>query len=87
MLLNIEDHTPPPSPALCGEVGKDCRECVRNCAETMATLCPNMAATHAESMFFRIYPYSGCVSMARAFVREYLTYSDAFEPEAQELVA
>lgn len=87
MLVNIEDHTPPPSPALCGEVGKECRDCVRHSAETMAALCPNMAATHAESIFFRLYPSAGCTNMARAFVREYLNFSDAYHAEAQEMVA
>ncbi len=73
MLVNIEDLSPAaPSPALCQEVGKECRTCVAHCASTIAVLCPSLDAIQAHSFFLRLYPHQGCFSMARTFVREYL---------------
>ncbi len=88
MLISIEDQAhPAPSPALCREIGKECRTCVSDCAETIAILCPSLEASSAQSLFFKLYPYTGCAAMARTFVREYLSHSEPAFLEPAELCA
>jgi hypothetical protein len=88
MLISIEEQAPPaPSPALCREVGKECRDCVSRCAETIAFLCPSLEPSSAHALFFKLYPYSGCSGMARSFVREYLSQTEPVFLETAELCA
>ena len=56
----------------CRQVGKECPECIFSSASVVALLCPTLDAAAAQHMFFQMYQHQGCVSMARAFVREYL---------------
>lgn len=86
-MLNIEEQAPAPSPTICREAGKECRDCVSQCAETMAWLCPSLEPQAAQSIFLRLYPHAGCFAMARTFVREYLTHSEPFNSKLEELVA
>jgi hypothetical protein len=81
MLVNIEDLSPAaPAPALCLEVGKECRDCISTCASTIASLCPSLDPMQAHSFFLRLYPHAGCFAMARTFVREYLAEAENFLP-------
>lgn len=78
MLVGIEDNqSTPVTPENCRSMGKECRDCVCSSASVVALLCPSLDAAAAQQVFFRMYRHQGCVNMARAFVREYLS---AVEP-------
>ncbi|GEM_PF-1131163 len=79
MLVGIEDNPGNVvNPENCRLVGKECRDCVCSSASVVALLCPTLDAAGAQQTFFQMYRNQGCVGMARAFVREYLS---AAEPE------
>jgi hypothetical protein len=58
-------------PALCLEVGKDCRTCVRDTATEAAKVCPGLKGKELGRLFVMLYPNSGCAPMAKRFAHEY----------------
>jgi hypothetical protein len=71
----------PANPESCGELGKECRDCVSQSASLIATLCPTLDAGAAQSIFFKMYPSPGCINMSRVFVRVYLGETEAEAPK------
>ena len=58
-------------PALCLDVGKDCRSCVKDTASEAAKVCPGLKGKALGQLFVMLYPNSGCAPMAKRFAREY----------------
>jgi len=64
-------------PDFCSSVGLDCESCVKRCASTTATVCPELLPSGAYRVFFQLYSSPGCRPMAEAFVA---AYQDAVMP-------
>ena len=58
-------------PAVCSEVGLDCKTCTEVVANHVTRICPGLSAEGIERVFLSLYPGPACAAMAAHFALEY----------------
>jgi hypothetical protein len=67
-------------PETCAALGLKCGACIRDAAQSVASICEGLGPAGLQQMFIQLYPSAGCRPMAQAFALAYLECAQAPQP-------